>query len=145
MPNETNKKQNKDKQSKDKKHFMKDFKAELTKYKGKDIEINSKVEADEIINELNKRHNDMFIYFKNKIIEHIKNKEVPFKQNIHSVGEGFIVKDLHIEEIIGNRYCVYDFKNKILSLSESEYNELKDILEPYWLNSGQNWMSRGLY
>ena len=29
MPNETNKKQNKDKQSKDKKHFMKDFKAEL--------------------------------------------------------------------------------------------------------------------
>ncbi len=29
MPKETNKKQNKEKQSKDKKHFMKDFKAEL--------------------------------------------------------------------------------------------------------------------
>ena len=127
------------------------------KYKGKDLDYvlekdNQYIEwikknniNQEIINELNKRHNDMFIYFKNKIIEHIKNKEVPFKQNIHSVGEGFIVKDLHIEEIIGNRYCVYDFKNKILSLSESEYNELKDILEPYWLNSSQKWQNRGLY
>lgn len=127
------------------------------KYKGKDLDyvlekdkqyidwIKKNNINQEIINELNKRHNNMFIYFKNKIIEHIKNKEVPFKQNIHSVGEGFIVKDLHIEEIIGNRYCVYDFKNKILSLSESEYNELKDILEPYWLNSSQKWMSRGLY
>lgn len=127
------------------------------KYKGKDLDyvlekdkqyidwIKKNNINQEIIDELNKRHNNMFIYFKNKIIEHIKNKEVPSKQNIHCIGEGFIVKDLHIEEIIGNRYCVYDFKNKILSLSESEYNELKDILEPYWLNSGQNWISRGLY
>ena len=127
------------------------------KYKGKDLDyvlekdkqyidwIKKNNINQEIINELNKRHNNMFIYFKNKIIEHIKNKEVPFKQNIHNVGEGFIIKDLHIEEIIGNQYCVYDFKNKILSLSESEYNKLKNILEPYWLNSSQKWMSIGLY
>ena len=36
---------------------FKDFKAELTKYKGKDIEINSKVEADEIINKLSNAYN----------------------------------------------------------------------------------------
>ena len=127
------------------------------KYKGKDLDyvlekdnqyidwIKKNNINQEIIDELNKRHNNELSYFKNKIIEHIKNKEIPFKQNIHNVGEGFIIKDLHIEEIIGNRYCVYDFKNKILSLSESEYNELKDILEPYWLNSSQKWMSIGLY
>ena len=126
------------------------------KYKGKDLDyvlekdkqyidwIKKNNINQEIINELNKRHNDMFIYFKNKIIEHIKNKEVPFKQNIHSVGEGFIIKDLHIEEIIGNQYWAYNFNGKII-LSESEYYELKNILEPYWLNSSQKWMSRGLY
>lgn len=127
------------------------------KYKGKDLDyvlekdkqyidwVKKNNINQEIIDELNKRHNNELSYFKNKIIEHIKNKEIPFKQNIHNVGEGFIIKDLHIEEIIGNRYCVYDFKNKILSLPESEYNELKDILEPYWLNSSQKWMSIGLY
>ena len=127
------------------------------KYKGKDLDyvlekdnqyidwIKKNNINQEIIDELNKRHNNELSYFKNKIIEHIKNKEVPFKQNIHNVGEGFIIKDLHIEEIIGNKYCVYDFKNKILSLSESEYNKLKNILEPYWLNSSQKWMSIGLY
>lgn len=127
------------------------------KYKGKDLDyvlekdkqyidwIKKNNINQEIIDELNKRHNDKLSYFKNKIIEHIDNKEVPFKQNIHNVGEGFIVKDLHIEEVIGNQYCVYDFKHETLNLSKDEYNELKDILEPYWLNSSQNWMSRGLY
>ena len=36
---------------------FKDFKAELKKYKGKDIEIKSKVEADEIINTLSNAYN----------------------------------------------------------------------------------------
>ena len=57
------------------------------KYKGKDLDyvlekdkqyidwIKKNNINQEIIDELNKRHNNMFIYFKNKIIEHIKNKE----------------------------------------------------------------------
>lgn len=37
------------------------------------------------------------------------------------------------------------FKHETLNLSKDEFNELKDILESYWLKSSQKWMSRGLY
>ena len=57
------------------------------KYKGKDLDyvlekdkqyidwIKKNNINQEIIDELNKRHNNELSYFKNKIIEHIKNKE----------------------------------------------------------------------
>lgn len=79
-----------------------------------------------------------------KIEEYINNKEIVFSINIHNVGQEYRIKDISLEEVVGNQYTLW-VSNKNYTLHQENFKVLQTILEKYWIKTGKNTKDRGLY
>lgn len=79
-----------------------------------------------------------------KIEEYISNGERVFSVNIHNVGQEYRIKDISLEEIVGNQYTLW-ISRKSYTLHKENFDVLQTILEKYWIQTGRCTKDRGLY
>lgn len=80
------------------------------------------------------------------INELLSNKEKVYAQNIHSVGFGYIIGGIHLEDVMSS-YTVYSIQDDInIRLTKDEYTTLYNILDKQWNNQPKKlWQDRGVY
>lgn len=80
------------------------------------------------------------------INELLSNKEKVYAQNIHSVGFGYIIGGIHLEDVMSS-YSVYSIQDDInIRLTKDEYTTLYNILDKQWNNQPKKlWQDRGVY
>lgn len=79
-----------------------------------------------------------------KIEEYINNNERVFSINIHNVGQEYRIKDISLEEVVGNNYTLW-ISGKSYTLHKENFEVLQTILEKYWTQTGRCTKDRGLY
>lgn len=79
-----------------------------------------------------------------KIEEYINNNERVFSINIHNVGQEYRIKDISLEEVVGNNYTLW-ISGKSYILHKENFEVLQTILEKYWAQTGRCTKDRGLY
>lgn len=133
------------------------------KYKGKSIEyvydndykyfewLKSIATRDPLVSEiaeflcgLQEKENKLVQRTINKIKKYIGDKEKVFGVNVHNVGWEYRIKDISLEEITGGYFTLYISKKRY-TLHKDNFEVLKEYLHRYWIETGENMKSRGLY
>ena len=77
---------------------------------------------------------------KNKIDDYVKNGSIVFGISIHGVGFELRIRDINIEEIIGNQYFICGKR-----VNKETYTKLNDYMHDIYVKQGKQSKDRGLY
>lgn len=75
-----------------------------------------------------------------KIKEYVNNGEIVYGISIHAVGFELRLKDISLEDIMGNQFFLNGKK-----ISKEFYNKIYNILYPIYEKQGSQNKDRGLY
>lgn len=94
--------------------------------------------------DLQKRENKIIQDAIAKIQKYINDGEKVFGVNVHNVGWEYRVKDISLEEVVGEQFTLRILKNTY-TLHKDNFENLRDLLYNYWIKTGKNMKDRGLY